>query len=261
MVYPIVRPDAETMKKLKKQTDSAKHSIKSTKKNNGQKKNAVQKNEKSAATASQSKSREFQKRALDKKKLFAKYYISGGFKNATQAAIKAGYAKKSATSKASTLLCDINVQKELDEGRKKAAAILEENYNWTLKKHLKKLIDAVNLDVCEYFDFGFPKSLDECETSDEQELFNKRFDVFSRPPTVRLKWSKHLTVKQRQMITGVQETKHGVKINFIEKNNCLEQLGQYLGLGKEKETDDRETKGKEAIRAAISKALKEIGED
>ncbi|KAA3404611.1 terminase small subunit [Akkermansia muciniphila] len=64
----------------------------------------------------------------DQRKLFVDEYIRGHCKNATQAAIAAGYSKKTASSQASDLLKVPEVSKYLEEQKKKLESDLRQEF-------------------------------------------------------------------------------------------------------------------------------------
>jgi phage terminase small subunit len=69
----------------------------------------------------------------EQKKQFARNYIANGG-NATQAALKAGYSKKSAYSQGQRLLKDVEVKQMLEKEQKKNA----EKYEYTIENCLRE---------------------------------------------------------------------------------------------------------------------------
>lgn len=73
--------------------------------------------------------------AKQKEKLFVKYYNGECNGNGTQAAIKAGYSKRSAPVLASRLLTKDNVKAEVAEARQSAADKLGITHEWILNEY------------------------------------------------------------------------------------------------------------------------------
>jgi phage terminase small subunit len=67
-----------------------------------------------------------------KKQAFVDAYLVD--RNATQAAIKAGYSKKTAKQQGSRLLTDVDVQQAVEAGTQKASAIAGVDAAWVLKE-------------------------------------------------------------------------------------------------------------------------------
>lgn len=70
---------------------------------------------------------------------FIKVYILGGMKNATQAAIDAGYSEKTADQQASRLLKNVKVKTAIKEHQEKVT----NSFIWNKEKKLKILQDIM----------------------------------------------------------------------------------------------------------------------
>jgi len=71
---------------------------------------------------------------------FIKEYVLNGLKNASQAAIKAGYSEKTADQQASRLLKNVKVKTAIKEHQEKG----EEDFIWSKEKKLKILESIVD---------------------------------------------------------------------------------------------------------------------
>ena len=76
----------------------------------------------------------------EQKKQFARNYIANGG-NATQAALKAGYSKKSARSQGQRLLTDDDIKKMLEKEQKKNI----ERFEYTMQESFENLRKAQEL--------------------------------------------------------------------------------------------------------------------
>lgn len=93
----------------------------------------------------------------EKQKRFADEYIKSG--NATQAAIKAGYSKKTAKIVASQNLTKLNVKSYIDDRMK----VIEDNRIMTAKEAVEFLTRVVRGDVKETVVIGTPVGAEEVE--------------------------------------------------------------------------------------------------
>ena len=140
-----------------------------------------------------------------KQKLFCKYYLIS--LNATDAAIKAGYSKKTAQEQSSRLLSNVMVQKYLQSEQNKRAEKLEITADRVISE-IAKLAFANTTDILEITDHGVAiKDLTKLDTTciaGAEEVFDKE--------GIRL----------------------GVKVKLHDKTKNLELLGRHLGLFKDK---------------------------
>ncbi len=140
-----------------------------------------------------------------KQKLFCKYYLIS--LNATDAAIKAGYSKKTAQEQSSRLLSNVMVQKYLQSEQNKRAEKLEITADRVISE-IAKLAFANTTDILEITDHGVViKDLTKLDTTciaSAEEVFDKE--------GIRL----------------------GVKVKLHDKTKNLELLGRHLGLFKDK---------------------------
>lgn len=133
-----------------------------------------------------------------RQKRFVKEYLID--LNATQAATRAGYSKKTATQQAARLLTNVNVQAAVTAGRKK----INDNLEVTAERI-----------VAEYAKIAF---------TDMEEFAEWKNG------NVTLKDSSTLTSKQTAAVQEVGNTPNGVKIKLHDKKGALDSLSRHLGL-------------------------------
>ena len=139
----------------------------------------------------------------DKKKRFAETYMANGC-NATQAAIEAGYAMKTAESKGSQLLRDVKVQELIQVIRNKMEFKVEIKREQVIQEIANIAFADLGL-VCDW---------------DGSSL--------------TLKDSSTLKPEHRRMIDaiGIKNTEHGpqVQIKLSDRLKALELLAKHLGI-------------------------------
>lgn len=140
-----------------------------------------------------------------KQKLFCKYYLIS--LNATDAAIKAGYSKKTAKEIGAENLTKPHIQEYLESRMNKRAEKLEITADKVISE-IAKLAFANTTDILEITDSGVViKDLSKLDTTciaSAEEVFDKE---------------------------GI---KLGVKLKLHDKTKNLELLGRHLGLFKDK---------------------------
>lgn len=140
-----------------------------------------------------------------KQKLFCKYYLIS--LNATDAAIKAGYSKKTADVIGIQNLGKLNIKKYIEERMNKRAEKLEITADKVLEE-IAKLAFANTTDILEITDHGVNiKDLSKLDTTciaSAEEVFDK------------------------------EGMRVGVKVKLHDKTKNLELLGRHLGLFKDK---------------------------
>ena len=134
----------------------------------------------------------------DKQRIFVKEYLVSF--NATQAAIKAGYSKKSAKSVGYENLTKPHIQEEIKkqhEERRKRLGIQADDI-------VNRLWAIANGNIAEYADW--------------------------KGRRISLKPSDMLNKTQKYIINEISDTQWGVKIKLADKIKALELLGRHLGL-------------------------------
>lgn len=121
--------------------------------------------------------------------------------NATQAAIRAGYSKKTAKSIGQRLLTYVDVQAAVTAGRKKITNNLE--------------VTAERV-VAEYAKLAY---------SDMTE-----FAEWNGTSGVKIKDSTDLSKQQTAAVQEISNTPNGIKIKLHDKKGALDSLSRYLGI-------------------------------
>lgn len=133
--------------------------------------------------------------------------------NATQAAIRAGYSKKTAAAAASRLLRNVKVQEELQKLQKE----IYSNSEIEIKNIIEHLADIAFYDVNDYLEV-------------EEGIAMKLRDIEALPPC------------KRKAIKTIKNGKFGIEIDFCDRTKALEKLMDYFGIsnGKGAENDDED---------------------
>lgn len=153
--------------------------------------------------------------------------------NQTQAAIAAGYAKRSAHVTASRLLKNAKVVAYLDECVDKSLGAMKSQIR---HKVLSELIPIATADITEVVNVvtkTYEKPILDSEGKPTGETETKEFQ------TVEIADTKDL--KQSRLISSIkQDSKGAIEIKFHDKKSALELLGKHGGLW----TDKVELSGK-----------------
>lgn len=131
--------------------------------------------------------------------------------NGAQAAIRAGYSKKTAESQASRLLSKVKVQQKISELTEEALKRGDVEVDKWLRE-LKRLAFSDMRDIAEW-----------------------------NAKDVILKDSQEISDHAAACVKEVAETKDGVRVKLASKEKSLEMLGRYFGLLEHgaKEIDDK----------------------
>lgn len=155
----------------------------------------------------------------EKQRLFCLYYIKNF--NATQAAIKAGYAKDSAHVEGSRLLRNAKVAAEIK--RLKGAA--QEGIFIDAMDVLNKYIQIAFSDITDYVKFGQKEvqvmSMFGPVTDEEGNPITKTVNFVSFKDSIQLDGT---------LIKEVKQGKEGVSIKFEDKMKALDKLSEYFDL-------------------------------
>lgn len=144
----------------------------------------------------------------DKQEAFARFYVSNGF-NGTQAAIKAGYAEKSADVEAVRLLGNARVAAFIEELKKP----ITKKTTMNAEKLAQMVAEALEFDLTEWFDLG----------PNGQLLLNCALSEL--PESIR-----------KTMIQGFKQTKFGVEVNLVSKQFLLDMQARFLSMYKDQLT-------------------------
>ena len=140
----------------------------------------------------------------DKQKMFCEEYLVD--LNGTQAAIRAGYSKKTAKEQAAQNLAKLNIQNYISELKDKRNKRLEIDQNEVLK-----------------------------------ELYNWAYGDFTELMLLTFEEVKALPDEVRRLITGFERTittfgqdgegtKEKLKITFVNKERAMDMINKHIGL-------------------------------
>ena len=176
-----------------------------------------------------------------RQKMFAEYYLSNGF-NATQAALSAGYSKKTAYAIGIENLKKLEIKEYISQ---RVKALLSETEMASLK-----IINALDEIIeCDIGDFV------RIETIEKPETLTQDGEVI--PGEVYQKVIFNDTEKlNTRVISEISEGQHGIKIKTQDKLRAIELKGKYLslwadGLSVNQPEAEKEKTDKEARRNRI----------
>lgn len=138
--------------------------------------------------------------------------------NATQAAIRAEYSKKTAYSQGQRLLNHVEVQKELQRLMKKR----EKRTEVTADSVVKELAKIAFADIT---DFAEVCEIQRLATVDEKG--NPHYETVQ---DVVIKDTDEMNPDKLGVIAGMKHGAHGIEIKLNDKMKALELLGRHLGL-------------------------------
>lgn len=174
----------------------------------------------------------------EKQKMFCHEYIVD--LNATQAAIRAGYSKKTANEQGSRLLANVKVQQYVYKINQERIKRVEIDADFVLKEHH----NLANTDIADLF------------SKEDGTLLN----IHDVPVTIR-KAIQSFEVEETHIHdseTGeVEKTTKLAKIKLWSKDKNLENLGRHLKLY----TDKHEVSGSVGLADRMSKARKRTSND
>ena len=166
-------------------------------------------------------------------KLFIDYYVEQGFKNAAEAARRAGYAKKTARTKASQLLTRIDVKKEIGI---RISEFLTDTDKATLEL-IQSLDEIIQSDIGEFANIETVTGkhnpiTGKCDLDFQKVIFNNTADLNTR------------------LLSEISENKDGaIKIKMQDRLKAIELKGKYLSLW----SDGFQLVGKETKKEALTK--------
>lgn len=164
----------------------------------------------------------------NQQELFCAEYVASH--NATEAAEKAGYSKKTAYSQGNRLLKNAEIRAriaELEKGAYEAIGV-------TVEKVARELARIAFADATAYA---------KVEDTEEGQM-------------VRLTPTKELSPDQRAAISCIKQGKFGIEVQTYDKTKALELLGRYLAMF----TDKVDSKVDGVMRIELSPELEELAE-
>lgn len=160
----------------------------------------------------------------DKQKLFVDEYLKD--LNATQAAIRAGYSKKTARSQGQRMLTNVDIIEALQKAMKKR----EERNEITQDMIIQELSKIAFSNATDYVTVETKplKVLKRDPETNEEKYVDS--DVTYQD--IIIKDTKDMTEDQKAAIGSIKQTKYGVAIDSLNKIEALHLLGQHLGMFK-----------------------------
>lgn len=158
-------------------------------------------------------------RLTDKQKRFVEEYLVD--LNATQAAIRAGYAERTADVQGPRLLGNVRVQEEIQlsmDARSKRTEITQD----MVLQELARIAFANGTDFARVVSREAPTTIIDDEGNPQQ--------VMGSVQSVRLLDTVDVDPEKRAAIAGIKEGKYGIEVKSYDKVKALELLGQHLGL-------------------------------
>lgn len=154
-----------------------------------------------------------------KQKIFVDEYLID--LNATQAAIRAGYSKKTAYRTGADNLIKPQIQAQIQKRMKDREERTEITQDFVLRE-LYAIANANGADFAKVV----KKSITQPVLDAEGSLIQKEefYNVVEIEPTDRLPDEK------KKAIAGIKQGRHGIEVNTCDKIRALELLGKHLGM-------------------------------
>ena len=150
-------------------------------------------------------------------RMFAQEYLAD--LNGTQAAIRAGYSKRTASAQAARLLTNVNIQAIIQQGMLYRAKRTEITADRVLAE-LSKIAFSNIKDFVEFKEAGIEEStIQEGDKPIKQRIISAS--------GIRIKPSAEI---DGTVLSEVSETKDGLKIKLHDKMKALEMIGRHLVL-------------------------------
>lgn len=176
----------------------------------------------------------------DKQQLFCIYYLKSF--NATQAAIKAGYASDSAHVEGSRLLRNAKVAGEI----RRLKSEMHQGIFIDAVDVLNKYIKIAFADITDYVEFGI-KEVESDELKEELTGVDQSYTY----SYVNFKESSEV---DGTIVTEVKKGKDGISVKLADKMKALEMLSKYFDLLSE---NDKKRLQEEKLKAETAKAKAE----
>lgn len=144
--------------------------------------------------------------------------------NATQAAIRAGYSKKTAYRTGADNLIKPQIQAEIQKAMKEREKRTEITQD-TVLKELAAIAFANGSDFAQVVEEPVIINGSYVQDPDTGEI--KKQEVVRVVPTDKLPEEK------QKAIAGIKETRNGIEVNTYDKVRALELLGKHLGMFKD----------------------------
>lgn len=175
--------------------------------------------------------------------------------NATQAAIRAGYAEKYAHTNAAKLLQNTTIQ-EYIEKRKKSRMKRTEITQDAVLKEIAIVAFAVATD--------YAKVVEREATVEINGAIVPLLDAEGNPvkyKTVEPVLTDDLTKEQKKALAVIKKGRDGFEIKPHDKMKALEMLGRHLGLWDKKPEADEEEKGDDGFLEALKSEAESVWQE
>ncbi|WP_010245857.1 terminase small subunit [Acetivibrio cellulolyticus] len=141
--------------------------------------------------------------------------------NATQAAIRAGYSKKTAYRTGADNLIKPQIQAQIQKRMKDREERTEITQDFVLRE-LYAIANANGADFAKVV----KKSITQPVLDDEGSVIQKEefYNVVEIEPT------DEIPDEKKKAIAGIKQGKHGIEVNTCDKIRALELLGRHLGM-------------------------------
>lgn len=164
-----------------------------------------------------------------KQMLFCDEYLADANMNATQAAIRAGYAKKRASEQAYQLLQKTTVQEYIE--KRKADRVVRTEI--TQDKVLKELAIIAFANAADYAKIVEREATITREDGDEITLLDDDGNPV-KVQTVEYTLTDQLTEDQKRAIAMIKNGRNGIEVQLYDKLQALVQIGKHIGMFKDK---------------------------
>lgn len=145
--------------------------------------------------------------------------------NATQAAIRAGYSKKTAKEIAAQNLSKLNIQEYIGERQKereKRTEITQDNV----------LRELAAIAFAKESDFAKVVERDSVHTIEKED--GTLIEIHYITDGVRITPTDQLSEQNKKALAGIKRTRNGISVETHDKTKALELLGRHLGLFNDK---------------------------
>lgn len=169
--------------------------------------------------------------------------------NATQAAVRAGYSPRTANEQGARLLANVSIQAALRAAMDKRSQRTEITQDWVLEE-LRKVAASNGSVYAQVVTKERPETV-----IDEETGVEKRVSLISQ--FVELTDTGELTDDQKAAISGIEQTRNGIKVSTYDKVKALELIGKHLGMFDGKAQAEKQEEANDNLYEAIAKAVEQ----
>jgi len=165
---------------------------------------------------------------------FCREYTSAPKKNATRAAIRAGYSEKGAAVEASRFLRNPNILRRIKELEREA--LEEAGYNPESLRSLimRNLVSIATADAADLTQVIYEES--EHRKAALEQLADEnggQLKLDFGEPVVYVKPTSEWTPEERAVVKSIKPGKYGVEIEIYDKHAALKTLAEIVGITKQ----------------------------